>query len=122
MKSNAIVLILLTTLSVLTSFVLIFFGMNTIMAGTAPEPIRIFAYLTTAYGLANIAILSVAWSSRMAAAAWVSALIAFSYLGVFVVERFKGGTPPLAELAAIALLAVALGLNWLAVRLAAARE
>lgn len=115
-KLENIYLIGLISLSVLTSFMFISFGMNTIMSGKSPEWIMTFAYVTTAYGLVNIAILSLAWSSREAWASGVSKLIALCYLGVFIMDTVNAGMKSGLEVVGILALALVLCANWFAVK------
>ena len=115
-KSDTVFLIGLIILSILTSFVLVFHGMNIIMAGWAPGSDMLFAYVSTAYGLANIAILSVAWSSRESWSSAASALIILCFLGVFIMDRVLTGMQGALEIAGILILCVVLWCNWLAVK------
>jgi hypothetical protein len=113
---NPPLMIGLISLSILTSFWLVYYGMNIIMSGKAHE-IMIFAYVTTAYGLANIAILSVAWSSRDAWASGASKFIALCYLGVYIMDTINSGMKSSMEVFGVLILAVVLGVNWFAVRM-----
>lgn len=115
-KHDVIFLAGLIFLSVLTSFMLTFYGMTVIMSGGAARGAMTFAYVTIAYGLGNLAILSLAWSSREAWAITVSKLFALIYLGVFAVDRFRSGLQGMQGLAGIVLLVVILAANWYAVK------
>ncbi len=106
-KHDTIFLIGLIILSILTSFMFIFYGMGIIMAHSVAGSAMIFAYVATAYGLANIAILSIAWSSRDAWSGAVSKLVALCFLGVFIMNRFMAGFQ-LVDLASLVGLAVVL--------------
>lgn len=90
-KHDIIFLTGLIVLSVLTSFAFIFYGMNIIMEGTAVRGVMIFAYVTTSYGLANVAILSVAWGSRNEWSNGASKFIAMCYLAVYALETMNAG-------------------------------
>jgi hypothetical protein len=120
-KHDTIFLIGLVILSILTSFMFIFYGMGIIMAHNVAGSAMIFAYVTTAYGLANIAILSIAWSSRDAWSGAVSKLVALCFFGVFIMNRFMAGFQ-LVDLASLAALAVVLALNYFAVQKVVARR
>lgn len=115
-KHDTTLMIGLIFLSVLTSFVLVFYGMNIIMAGRTPGPVMTFAYVTTAYGLANIAILSLAWSSREPWSSAANMLIALCFLGVFVMDKVMHGVQGMLEIAGFFVLAAVLWCNWLAVK------
>ena len=103
-------------LSVLTSFVLVFYGMNIIMAGRTAGPVMTFAYVTTAYGLANIAILSLAWSSREPWSGTLSKLVALCFLGVLIMDKVMHGAQGMLEITGVFVLAAVLWCNWLAVK------
>lgn len=105
----------LIVLSVLSSFMFIFYGMGIIMAQGVTTAVMTFAYVAAAYGLANMAILSLAWSSREAWSGAVSKLVALCFLGVFIMNRFMAGFR-LVDLASVAALALVLSLNYFAVK------
>jgi hypothetical protein len=114
-RHETIFLVGLIVLSTITSFMFVLFGMSIIMSGTAAGT-PIFAYITTAYGLGNIAILSLAWSSRHAWAKSVITLISLSYLGVFIMDALNAGTPDAKRFAGILVLALVLYFNWYTVK------
>jgi hypothetical protein len=120
-KHDTIFLIGLILLSILTSFMFIFYGMGQIMAHDVPETPRTFAYVTAAYGLANIAILSIAWSSREPWSVAVNKLVALCFVGVFIMNRFMTGFQ-FVDLASILALTGVLTLNVLAVKKVVARR
>jgi len=115
-KHDTLIMYGLIVLSVLTSFLFISYGMNIIMSPMPARWILTFAYVTTAYGMANIAILSIAWSSRERRACQVNMLIALCYLGVFLVDTVKGGFNSGLEVFGILALALVLLINWFAVK------
>lgn len=115
-KHDYIFLAGLIVLSLLTSFMLTFYGISIVMSGNATSKALTFAYVTIAYGLGNLAVLSLAWSSREAWAVMVSKLFALIYFGVFVIDRVRYGLQDLQGLASILILAVILAANWYAVK------
>jgi hypothetical protein len=90
-KSDVIFLLGLVVLSALASFVFISYGMSIILSDKTAQGPMVFAYVTTGYGLANVAILSIAWSSREAWSNGASKFIAMCYLGVFVMDTINAG-------------------------------
>lgn len=114
-KQETILLFGLLILSALSSFLFVMYGVNVINSGREPW-VTTFAYVTVAYGLGNIAILSVAWSSRDVWAAAANKLIALCYFGVFVMDSVNAGIKSSAEILAIMLLALILLANWFAVK------
>ena len=111
-----VVMIGLIALTVLTSFFLTYYGMNIIMSGTAPDGTLTFSYVTIAYGLGSLAVLSLAWSSREAWCVIVIKLFAFTYLGVVILDTLRDGLQGGVEVIRILALAVILCGNWLAVK------
>ena len=111
-----VVMIGLIALTVLTSFFLTYYGMNIIMSGTAPGGTLTFSYVTIAYGLGSLAVLSLAWSSREAWCVTVIKLFAFTYLGVVILDTLRDGLQGGVEIIRILALAVILCGNWLAVK------
>jgi hypothetical protein len=119
---DALIMYGLIGLSVLTSFLFISYGMNIIMSPMPARWLLIFAYVSVAYGMANIAILSVAWSSREPWACEVNMLVALCFLGVFLVNEVKSGFESGRELLIILALALVLLANWLTVKKVVARK
>lgn len=115
-QQDRILLATLVILSVLTSFAFIFYSVGVISAGDAPRWEGAFAYVTAGYGLANVAVLSLAWNTRGEWVAGAHKLLALCYLGVFIMDRAKAGINSLAEVAGILILALVLRANWLAVK------
>ena len=111
-----VVMIGLIALTVLTSFFLTYYGMNIVMSGTAPGSTLTFSYITIAYGLGSLAVLSLAWSSREAWCVTVIKLFALSYLGVVVLDTMRDGLQGSMDILRILALAVVLCGNWLAVK------
>ncbi len=109
----------LIALSVLTSFLFILYGMNVIMSDKTA--IMTFAYVTTAYGLANIAILSIAWSSCEPWANGASKFIALCYLGVFIMDMINAGMKSGLGAVGILVLVLVLSLNWFTVKMVVER-
>ena len=106
-KQDIFFLIGLIVLSILTSFMFILYGMSIIMAKSVVSGFLVFAYVTVAYGLANVAILSLAWSSREAWSHGASKFITMCFLGVFVLEMMNAGMKtPLGALGILVLVLV----------------
>lgn len=121
-KHDTLIMYGLIVLSVLTSFLFIYYGMNIIMSPMPARWILTFAYVTTAYGMANIAILSIAWSSRERWACDVNMLIALCFLGVFLVNTVKSGFNSGLEVFGALALALVLLANWFAVKKVVSRS
>lgn len=121
-KHDVVFMVGLIVLSAVSSFLFTFYGLTTIMSGGATQQSTVFAYVTVAYGLANLAILSLAWSSREKWAVTVNMLIALCFLGVFIMDMFiskiQGGT----EFVGLLLLVVVLYANWFAVKAVIERD
>ena len=107
-KSENSIMYLFLTLSVLSSFAFVYYGVNVISGGMATQWLTAFAYVTAGYGLGNIAILSLAWNSRSSWAVNANMLIAFSYFGVFVIDAVNLGIDDLSELIGILMVALIL--------------
>jgi hypothetical protein len=117
-----IIMIGLIALTVLSSFFLTFYGVNIVMSGSAPAGALTFSYVTIAYGLGSLAILSLAWSSREVWAVTVIKLFALCYLGVVVMDTFREGFTGGLEIVRILALAAILLANWLAVKKVVERD
>ena len=109
-------------LSVISSFLVIAYGMSIIMSEKSAQGIMVFAYVTTGYGLANVAILSIAWSSRDAWAITASKFISLCYLGVFVMDMINAGMKTSLGAVGVLVMALILGVNWLAIKKVAERD
>lgn len=103
-------------LSVLTSFFFTFYGVNIIMSVNAPNQVLTFAYVTIAYGLGNLAILSLAWSTREKWALAVIKLFALIFFGVLIMDTLIAGFKPGTDLIRIPFLGLILWTNWLSVK------
>lgn len=103
-------------LSVLSSFGFIYYGVGVISDKMASQWLSTFAYVTTAYGMGNVAILSLAWNTRSNWAPNVNMLLGISYLGVFVMDAFKIGIQGPLEMVGILGVAVVLWCNWMTVK------
>jgi hypothetical protein len=115
-KNDAVFIIGLVALSILTSFMFTFYGVSIIMSGTANEEPTLFAYVAIAYGLANLAVLSIAWSSRDAWAVTANKLFACCFIGVFVLEMFRSGSSGSLQPTGAIVLLVVLVANWLTIK------
>ena len=117
MKKHDIIFLLgLIVLSTLTSFMFISYGMSIILADSAAHSPMVFAYVTTAYGLANVAILSIAWSSRESWSNGASKFIAMCYLGVFVIDTINAGMKSALGVVGILVLVLVLSVNCFTVK------
>jgi len=112
----------LISLSILLSFLFVLYGLNIIMSDEVANGITVFAYVTISYGLANIAILSVAWSSREAWATGASKFISLCFIGVFVMDMINAGMKSAVGVVGILVLALALFINWFAVKMVIGRN
>ncbi len=121
-KHNPLLMIGLISLSVLSSFLFILYGMNIIMSDNAARGVEVFAYVSIAYGLANVSILSIAWSSREAWATGASKFIALCFLGVFVMDTINAGLKSGLGAVGILVLALALCANWFAIKMVIERN
>ncbi|PLX86744.1 MAG: hypothetical protein C0614_03660 [Desulfuromonas sp.] len=115
-QHETILRVLCVVLSLLSSFALVFYGISLIGRATPGLHLSVFAYVTIAYGLGNIAILSLAWTSRVAGASMAYQLLALCYFGIFVVDTLKGGIGASNEVIGLLLLAAILYSNGLAIR------
>lgn len=122
MKHDYIIMVGLIALSVLTSFLLTFYGMNIVMSGKAPGHVMTFAYVTIAYGLGNLAVLSLAWSSREVWSIKASMLFALCFLGVYIMDLVRNGLKEGFGIAGVLVLAVVLFANWYAVKMVVERK
>lgn len=117
-----ILMIGLIALTVLSSFFLTYYGMNIVMSGAAMGGELTFSYVTIAYGLGSLAVLSLAWSSREAWSVTVIKLFALCYLGVVIMDTFRDGLTGGLEIMRILALAVILCANWLAIKKVVERD
>jgi hypothetical protein len=115
-KSASLFLAGLALFSVLSSFMFIYYGIGILSGTRLSQPLTIFAYITTGYGLANIYLLSFAWRSRLKWATAANQLLALCYFGIFVFDRFNAGFKGMTGIVAIAAIAAVLAINWLAVK------
>jgi len=111
----------LAILSVLTSFVFIYYSLGILTNESAPEWTKVFAYVAAGYGLGNIYILSWAWRSGGTWAPWANKLIALCFFGVFVMDRWQAGIENPLGYVAFPAAAFILWLNWFAVKKVAQR-
>jgi hypothetical protein len=121
-KHNPLLMIGLISLSVLSSFLFILYGMNIVMSEEVAGGIVVFAYVSIAYGLANVSILSIAWSSREAWAVGASKFISLCFLGVFVMDTINAGLKSGLGAVGILVLALALCVNWFAIKMVIERN
>jgi len=117
-----ILMIGLIALTVLTSFFMTYNGVSTVMSGIATGSTLTFSYVTIAYGLGSLAVLSLAWSSREAWSVTVIKLFALCYFGVVVMDTFRDGLLVGLDIIRILALAVVLCVNWLAVKKVVERD
>jgi hypothetical protein len=121
-KHNTILMYGLSGVSIISSFLFILYGMNIILSDVAAHGLMVFAYVTAAYGLANVAILSLAWSSREKWAVTANKFIALCYLGVFVMDMINKGMKSQLGVVGIIVVAVVMLANWFAVKNVVERE
>lgn len=121
-KHDTILMYGLSGVSIISSFLFIMYGMNIILSDVAAHGLMVFAYVTTAYGLANIAILSLAWSSRESWADGANKFIALCFLGVFVMDMVNKGMKSPLSAAGILFVALILTANWFAVKKVITRD
>ncbi len=121
-KHNPLLMIGLIALSVLSSFLFILYGMNIVMDDKMAGGVIVFAYVCIAYGLANVTILSIAWSSCEAWATSASKFIALCFLGVFVMDTINAGLKSGLGAVGILVLALALCANWFAIKMVVERD
>lgn len=121
-NSGYVLMIALIALSVLTSFFSTYYGVTTILSGTPSDNALVFAYVTIGYGLGNLAVLSLAWSSREAWSVTVIKLFALIYLGVLVMDTVRNGLQGSSGLIRILILAGVLYANWYAIKKVVERE
>ena len=103
-------------LSVLSSFGFIYYSVGVISDKLASQWLVTFAYVTAAYGMGNIAILSLAWNPRSNWMPNVNMVLALSYLGVFVMDAINIGIQGGLEIVGILGVAIVLWCNWTAVK------
>lgn len=115
-KHDTFLMFGLIGISVISSFLFVMYGMNIILSGHSTQALLTFASVTTAYGLANVAILSLAWSSRESWADGANKFIALCYLAVFVMDMVNAGMKSPVGVAGILFLALILLANWFAVK------
>ena len=121
-KHDLIFLIGLIVLSGLTSFMFISYGMNTILSDNAAQGALVFAYVATAYGLANVAILSIAWSSREAWSNGAIKFISMCFLGAFIMDIINAGMKSAFGVVGILVLVLVLFANCYAVKKVVERD
>ena len=121
-KHNPLLMVGLISLSILSSFLFILYGMNIIMSEKEAGGVVVFAYVSIAYGLANVAILSIAWSSREPWAVGASKFISLCFLGVFVMDTINAGIKSGLGAVGIVVLALALCANWFAIKMVIERN
>ena len=115
-KHDIIFLVGLVVLSALTSFVFISYGLNIILSDKVSRGPQVFAYVTTSYGLANIAILSIAWNSREVWSNTASKFIAMCFFAVFIMDTINAGMKSPLGVVGILVLALILVLNCFTVK------
>lgn len=109
-------------LSVISSFVFVFYGVNVISSGDLLRQwVTTFAYVTAGYGLANIMILSLSWSSRAAWAPGASKLISLCYFGVYIMDAINKGLDSGLGVVGLVLVAAVLWCNWQTIQKVVAR-
>ena len=110
------IMVALISLSVMSSFFFTFYGINSMMTDQFVNENPTFAYITLAYGLGNLAVLSLAWSSREVWAVTAIQLFALCYFGVLIMDLILSGQSSLFYIGRIVLLSFILYLNRMAVK------
>lgn len=109
-------MVALISLSVVSSFFFTFYGINSIMTDPSISENPTFAYVTLAYGLGNLAVLSLAWSSREIWAVTAIQLFALCYLGVLIMDLIISSQLSLFYIGRVVFLTLVLFLNRMAVK------
>lgn len=102
--------------SIVTSFAFVFYGVSIIAGQASPRWLTVFAYVTTAYGLLNVAVLSWARNTGAAGCLTASKAIAVCYFGVYAMNGLSDGVENGLEIVGILLVALVMWSNWFAVR------
>jgi zinc transporter ZupT len=121
-QQDTFFLVGLVIFCVLTSFMFIFYGVNVAFADNQPQWLKIFAYVTAGYGMANMYLLSWAWRGGATWAGDANKLMGFCYLGVFVFNTVNADVQSVLEYVGIIVVAVVLWINWFAVKKVALRK
>lgn len=103
-------------LSVITSFAFVFFGVHIISGEAAPRWLMALAYVTAAYGLLNLAILTWARNTRAAGCLTASMAIAVCYFGVYAMNTLTSDMESGLEIVGVLLVGLLLWTNWFAVK------
>ena len=121
-QHDSILMYGLSGVSVVSSFFFIVYGMSIILSEATAQAGLVFAYVTTAYGLANVAILSLAWSSRESWSDGANKFIALCFLGVFVMDMVNAGMKSRFGVLGILFVALIMLANWFAVKKVITRD
>ncbi len=101
--------------SLVTSFFFVFQAVTAFVAGHGimGDP---YAYAAGGYGLVNIYSLSAAWRTRAPWTEAASAVISFTFFGIFLVDRLRHGFTGQLGAGVLALIVIILLGNYLAIR------
>lgn len=102
--------------SAITSFIFVYYAVGVVTAGTAPEALKIFAYVAGGYGLFNIYILSWAWRSQAGWAVSANTVIAACFFGVLIMDIMRNGLQDGNQIGGLAGIAAVLIINWFTIR------
>jgi len=105
-----------SVLSVITSFAFVFFGIHIIGGEAPPRWLTVLAYVTAAYGLLNIAILSWARNTRAAWCLTASKAITVCYFGVYAMNTLGSEIESGLEFVGVLLVGLVLWTNWFAIK------
>ncbi len=107
--------------SLLTSFFFVFQAVVAFVGGhgVMGDP---YAYAAGGYGLVNIYALSAAWRSRAPWSEAASAVISFTFFGIYLVDRVRHGFTGRLGIGALIVIAGILLVNYLAIRNLARRQ
>ncbi|MDH3997776.1 MAG: hypothetical protein OET90_02950 [Desulfuromonadales bacterium] len=109
-------LIGLVLFSLLTSFLCTFYGLNILLAENVSRAVSIFAYVTAGYGAGNLYVLSWAWRGGSTWAVEANKVMGLCFLGVFIMDRVRGGDLNGVGVASIMIATIMVGVNWQAVK------
>jgi len=116
-KADKFLLFGFSFFSLVTSFLCVFYAVSVNFSAEASQWLKTFSYVAGGYGLFNIYILSWAWRSQSELAPKINLVIAACFWGVFVMDNIRNGfSGGLTTVGSLAGLALALVINWLAVK------
>lgn len=115
-------LVFVTVMSALTSFVFVFYGLTVTLNEGSSQSSAIFAYVVAGYGLGNIYILSAAWRSGGRWPAEASKLMGLCFLGIFLFDTINAGIAMSSALLGHFGVLLILWANWYSIKQIALRH